>query len=612
MSQSFTFDSTKKPVAPQAASPSHQLPGQRPFEVQQKAEAPKEPITPVQREQMARLDAGVMRTLPLQTKAVQLREPSPIKVAQNHIASSQTIIQCVRVRRDGETKEIPDEEFFNSDEYKNNQNSWMKIESEGKVVYVHISELKKFVRLPSENKDKKDEKMEEEKAPQEEFLKSSQKSELESSNSNEIEPSTMVEEIKQPKWETTFTGLVKLVPTKNFTLYISSDKDQPVEAKYSARDLEVRNLQVSEKDRPKTQYVQYQKSHSVAWVLLMRTFNAFNSQPLGKLLTFISTELAYLPTPNFDKIEEDVTNYEKNLNNTKNIIDAWQKPNQKAPMDFWMSFASNVVKNYVLLHQLSIYATFAHGKAIGRGEGDAINNLQNIEDELRNEDIEKIKSSQSQYNDKYSNKINENAGKLIDIFFGTHMQKKGVKWALGFWLRLLLTRFPFAMRFATSKEGFAGKFKSKEIPEKQKSEKEKTVEDLIKELNEYKNWEKIANEHIDAEDLFWIEGINQEETKSSKKEEEESSNNENLVSSSTDQKKEEVKENEKSYESPLITEIIKGAKFQGLDNKYLKSVFIKAGQELEICNRNGYDSTTQTTLSKAKIYKNICTKLNSN
>ena len=60
MSQSFTFDNTKKPVASHDVIPSHQLPGHRPLVVQQTPQST-EPSTAVQRKRMARLDAGVMR-----------------------------------------------------------------------------------------------------------------------------------------------------------------------------------------------------------------------------------------------------------------------------------------------------------------------------------------------------------------------------------------------------------------------------------------------------------------------------------------------------------------------------------------------------------------------
>lgn len=65
MSQSYSLDSTKKSVANNDVIPNHQLPGQRPFVVKKPPQSI-EPSTPLQRERMARLDAGVMRTLNLQ------------------------------------------------------------------------------------------------------------------------------------------------------------------------------------------------------------------------------------------------------------------------------------------------------------------------------------------------------------------------------------------------------------------------------------------------------------------------------------------------------------------------------------------------------------------
>ncbi|NER79653.1 MAG: hypothetical protein F6K42_08735 [Leptolyngbya sp. SIO1D8] len=61
MSKSFAYDNTKKTASTNDFIPSHQLPGQRGFVVQQKVKEPQEPITPLQRARMARLDAGVMR-----------------------------------------------------------------------------------------------------------------------------------------------------------------------------------------------------------------------------------------------------------------------------------------------------------------------------------------------------------------------------------------------------------------------------------------------------------------------------------------------------------------------------------------------------------------------
>ena len=81
MSQSFTFDSTKKPVASHDVIPKHRLPGQRPFVVQPQVQESQGPTTAVQRERMARLDAGVMRSLNLQAKqAVERGSSSPSKV----------------------------------------------------------------------------------------------------------------------------------------------------------------------------------------------------------------------------------------------------------------------------------------------------------------------------------------------------------------------------------------------------------------------------------------------------------------------------------------------------------------------------------------------------
>ncbi|NER79654.1 MAG: hypothetical protein F6K42_08740 [Leptolyngbya sp. SIO1D8] len=63
MSRSFSFDSTKKPVASHDVIPNHRLPGQRPFVVQPRSDAKQQPTTPEQRERIARLDAGVMRSV---------------------------------------------------------------------------------------------------------------------------------------------------------------------------------------------------------------------------------------------------------------------------------------------------------------------------------------------------------------------------------------------------------------------------------------------------------------------------------------------------------------------------------------------------------------------
>ncbi|NER79652.1 MAG: hypothetical protein F6K42_08730 [Leptolyngbya sp. SIO1D8] len=90
MSKSFSYDNTKKTVSSHNVIPNHQLPGQHPFVVQMQPQAQSKLTTPEQRERIARLDAGVMRSLNLQAKQ------ATTGVRNTDLASSApgNIIQC--------------------------------------------------------------------------------------------------------------------------------------------------------------------------------------------------------------------------------------------------------------------------------------------------------------------------------------------------------------------------------------------------------------------------------------------------------------------------------------------------------------------------------------
>ncbi|MBE7385186.1 MAG: hypothetical protein F6J95_027750 [Leptolyngbya sp. SIO1E4] len=64
----FSYSRAKVPTSTSDFNPAHQLPGQRPFALQQKPSVPQRPATQEEIVRMKRLDAAVMRTPPLQAK----------------------------------------------------------------------------------------------------------------------------------------------------------------------------------------------------------------------------------------------------------------------------------------------------------------------------------------------------------------------------------------------------------------------------------------------------------------------------------------------------------------------------------------------------------------
>jgi hypothetical protein len=140
---------------------------------------------------------------------------------------------------------------------------------------------------------------------------------------------------------------------------------------YSADQLRVRRVNVSDKDRPDTQYAT-QMSHTVAWTLVRHELMAMQSMSVRALMTELAKRL-------LARIHE-VRDAHAYALAERTIGEIWAALGKSLPINEWQVRASSAVRVYGIVHQKAASTTYVdhttHGRALGHGEAKHMERLK--------------------------------------------------------------------------------------------------------------------------------------------------------------------------------------------------------------------------------------------
>lgn len=132
---------------------------------------------------------------------------------------------------------------------------------------------------------------------------------------------------------------------------------------YLVGDLSVRDIMISDQDRPKTKFIKDQKSHTVPWTLVRNTITSFQGQPVIRLLKYLHDR--------FEELANDVSH----TNGKELVVAGLKKINDCTGSHFvdeWQAEISEIVRSYFIAHQVAESTSYINPKeadrALGHGE----------------------------------------------------------------------------------------------------------------------------------------------------------------------------------------------------------------------------------------------------
>lgn len=144
--------------------------------------------------------------------------------------------------------------------------------------------------------------------------------------------------------------------------------EQPI---YSADQLQVLRVNVSDKDRPDTQYAT-QMSHTVAWTLFRHDLMAMQFKSIKDLLTEVAKRLLLRMY--------EVRDAHAYALAERTIGEIWAALGQNLPINVWQDRASHALRVYGIVHQKAASTTYVdhstHGRALGHGEAKHMERLK--------------------------------------------------------------------------------------------------------------------------------------------------------------------------------------------------------------------------------------------
>lgn len=149
---------------------------------------------------------------------------------------------------------------------------------------------------------------------------------------------------------------------------------------FTAAQVQISAVSLGDQDRPKTQFLTAQKSHTVAWTLGRHQILAYKGRSLAELLALLAQK--------FQRLLTDITNKE-GLQITKialSTIENYQKGQH--PIHDWQSLASMLVRWYYIAYQVADSSSYVNptelDRALGHGEATHMLVLHRSENSLQN------------------------------------------------------------------------------------------------------------------------------------------------------------------------------------------------------------------------------------
>jgi hypothetical protein len=141
---------------------------------------------------------------------------------------------------------------------------------------------------------------------------------------------------------------------------------------YPVGQIGISALQVSDRDRPPTQFLGAgQKSHTVAWTLMRDDLSAYGGGPLVNLLNFLANSLT--------KLEGESPVADGKALAQKALVELARRDTLRLTLGDWQNYASTLVKWYVHVYQAARSTAYAdprtHGRPESHGEGPHMDTL---------------------------------------------------------------------------------------------------------------------------------------------------------------------------------------------------------------------------------------------
>ncbi len=200
---------------------------------------------------------------------------------------------------------------------------------------------------------------------------------------------------------------------------------------YTADQLQMRRLHISDLDRPDTRYGTAQMSHTVAWTLVRAQIRSHGGGTVQSLLKFAYDDLNTLKAHVANHAGAELL--QKTVNQLAEVLTS------SLPSNAWQVLASDVVRRYMVIYQVSHSATYSDtttlGRALGHGEASHMEVLRENEASLTNS---------GKWVHPHT-RIIEAATKLMDIQPDSSLSQKAAYAAYHHWLSALKSSFPKIM-----------------------------------------------------------------------------------------------------------------------------------------------------------------------
>ncbi len=172
---------------------------------------------------------------------------------------------------------------------------------------------------------------------------------------------------------TDFTASIAVTPLKqgvqqNISVGFGEENPTtfPVEL-YKASQVEIHNVTLGDKERPKTKFIQSQKSHTVAWTLVRHQMMGYKGRTLQQLLAFLDKNLLRLQSDIKDGLRVGQTDglrvAQESLDTIKVHIDKF------LPIHEWQALISALVPLYLVAYSVAESASYVHPKEVDRPQG---------------------------------------------------------------------------------------------------------------------------------------------------------------------------------------------------------------------------------------------------
>lgn len=230
---------------------------------------------------------------------------------------------------------------------------------------------------------------------------------------------------------TTTAKAPSIAMVTNFTVQVNAapiaqgeptKSDELIDVLYTAQQVWVESIRIGNQDRPDTRFGARQERHTVAWTLERAAQIAQSGQTAFAVLQFYLGE--------FDRLASTEQPEPAVLLIQQVRVAAAALLAGRLPIDRWQAQLSYIATIYTQAYQASSAATFKSGRAIGHGEGFAMECLRTANQRvIDRESIDDLGS------------VAAAASTLLDVQFNLSLGEAGYASAVRHWIQQLMQAF---------------------------------------------------------------------------------------------------------------------------------------------------------------------------